>query len=72
MDNKGTHIRQEAITKIVYSETFARYNRNEFLEFLKLLQVRLKMNGITEADFRGKRCLDAGCGAGRGSILMAG
>lgn len=61
----------EAITKIVYGETFGRYSKEEFLEFLNPLVVRLSSNQISEQVFKGKRCLDAGCGGGRASIMMA-
>ena len=58
-------------TKVVYGETFARYDRRLFLEFLRPLERRLEVNGISTAVFRGQRCLDAGCGGGRGTVLMA-
>lgn len=62
----------EGITKVVYGETFDRYDRQEFIDFLRPMQIRLKNNGIdAEAAFKDKRCLDAGCGGGRGTVLMA-
>ncbi|MHC4416716.1 MAG: class I SAM-dependent methyltransferase [Planctomycetota bacterium] len=61
----------EMITSRVYGETFARYTQEEFLEFLGPLETRLAANGIDASVFRGKRCLDAGCGGGRGTVLMA-
>ena len=61
----------EDITKVVYGETFARYDKQEFLEFLHPLEVRLAANGIEKSVFKGKRCLDAGCVGGRASVLMA-
>jgi ubiquinone/menaquinone biosynthesis C-methylase UbiE len=61
----------EAGTRFVYGQTFARYSKREFLEFLSPLAMRLKKNGIPASVFEGKTCLDAGCGGGRGSILMA-
>lgn len=61
----------ETMTKAVYGETFARYSREEFLDFLRPLEVRLAVNGIPAAMFNGKRCFDAGCGGGRGTVLMA-
>ncbi len=63
--------KQEDLTKIVYGETFNRYSKEEFLEFLEPLKVRLAQNNISADAFRGKRCIDAGCGGGRASILMA-
>jgi ubiquinone/menaquinone biosynthesis C-methylase UbiE len=61
----------EAATSAVYGETFARYNPAEFLEFLAPLEKRLTANGIPPSVFDGRLCLDAGCGGGRGSVLMA-
>jgi len=61
----------EQKTKVVYGDTFERYNKEEFLEFLKPLEVRLAKNGIDQAVFKDKLCLDAGCGGGRASVLMA-
>lgn len=61
----------EKITAVVYGDTFALYDEAAFDEFLAPLVRRLEVNGIKRADFEGKRCLDAGCGGGRGSVLMA-
>ncbi len=63
--------RAEAITKVVYGETFARYTAEEFEQFLRPLELRLEANGISPDVFKAKRCLDAGCGGGRGTVLMA-
>jgi len=60
----------EALTAIVYGDTFALYDEQAFDAFLAPLRRRLAANRIDTALFRGKRCLDAGCGGGRGSILM--
>jgi len=62
---------EERLTAIVYGDTFALYNEREFDEFVAPLYARLRANKIDTSVFRGKRCLDAGCGGGRGSILMA-
>ena len=59
------------MTSIVYGDTFALYDEKSFDEFVPPLYTRLKNNGISTDVFKGKRCLDAGCGGGRGSILMA-
>lgn len=61
----------EQVTRVVYGETFNRYSKEEFLAFLEPLRVRVQRNGISDDQFRGKRCLDAGCGGGRASVLMA-
>jgi ubiquinone/menaquinone biosynthesis C-methylase UbiE len=62
---------QEQLTAIVFGDTFALYDEASFDEFIVPLYQRLNANGIDLDVFRGKRCLDAGCGGGRGSILMA-
>ncbi len=61
----------EEITKVVYGETFGRYSKEEFLQFLEPLKLRLQENGIPTSVFQDKTCLDAGCGGGRGTVLMA-
>jgi ubiquinone/menaquinone biosynthesis C-methylase UbiE len=62
---------KEQVTAIVFGDTFSLYDEQSFDEFVAPLYIRLKNNGIDMDVFRGKRCLDAGCGGGRGSILMA-
>jgi ubiquinone/menaquinone biosynthesis C-methylase UbiE len=61
----------ERLTTIVYGDTFALYDDAAFNEFLAPLYARLRANGIGTEVFAGKRCLDAGFGGGRGSVLMA-
>ena len=62
---------KEQVTAIVFGDTFSLYDEQSFDEFVAPLYIRLKNNGIDTDVFRGKRCLDAGCDGGRGSILMA-
>lgn len=62
---------KEQITAIVFGDTFSLYDEKSFDEFVAPFYTRLKNNGINKDIFKGKRCLDAGCGGGRGSILMA-
>lgn len=62
---------RESLTAIVYGDTFALYDEAAFDEFVRPLYERLRANAIDTDVFRGKRCLDAGCGGGRGSVLMA-
>ncbi len=61
----------EERNKIVFGKTFKRYTTEEELEVLYPLKVRFALNGISMDIFKDKRCLDAGCGGGRGSLLMA-
>jgi ubiquinone/menaquinone biosynthesis C-methylase UbiE len=60
----------EALYEIVFGETFALYTKAEFLEFLEPFRVRFERNGLSTDMFKGKKCLDAGCGNGRGSLFM--
>jgi ubiquinone/menaquinone biosynthesis C-methylase UbiE len=61
----------ERRTQEVYGETFARYDTEEFLSFLRPLEMRLAANGISQNVFRNRKCLDGGCGGGRATVLMA-
>jgi ubiquinone/menaquinone biosynthesis C-methylase UbiE len=61
----------EQITTVVFGDTFALYSDAEFEEFIGFLRTRLAANGIPLSAFAGKRCLDAGCGGGRATIMMA-
>lgn len=61
----------EKITQVVYGETFSKYTKDEYIEFMRPLEIRFRSNGISTDCFKGKKCLDAGCGGGRGSIFMA-
>ena len=56
---------------VVYGSTFSAYSQKEFDDFLGFFERRLHANGIDPAElFKDKVCLDAGCGGGRGSMLM--
>lgn len=55
----------------VYGRTFALYDRDQLLAFMQPFVDRFAANGLdADALFRGKRCLDAGCGGGRGTLFM--
>lgn len=60
----------ESRYEIVFGQTFSLYSREEYLEFMEPFRVRFERNGLDRAMFQGKRCLDAGCGNGRGSLFM--
>lgn len=66
----GQTVNGENRYEIVFGETFALYTREEYLEFMEPFKVRYERNGLPMDMFRGKRCLDAGCGNGRGSLFM--
>ncbi len=55
----------------VYGRTFALYDRDQLLAFMQPFVDRFTANELdATALFRGKRCLDAGCGGGRGTLFM--
>lgn len=56
----------------VYGQSFALYDKKQMEEFIEPFSIRFRRNGIDPYDlFKGKKCLDAGCGNGRGSLFMA-
>ena len=55
----------------VYGDTFAMYSTQDMLDFIEPFKTRFSRNGLDpEMVFKGKRCFDAGCGNGRGSLFM--
>ena len=55
----------------VFGYTFALYSREEMIEFIEPFKVRFEKNNLDpKAIFNGKKCFDAGCGNGRGSLFM--
>jgi ubiquinone/menaquinone biosynthesis C-methylase UbiE len=62
----------EALHDDVFGKTFAMYDQAEMLRFIEPFKIRFERNQIdAKALFAGKKCLDAGCGNGRGSLFMA-
>lgn len=61
----------ERTTTVVFGDTFSLYDDESFAAFIEPLKLRLARNGVDLDVFAGKRCLDAGCGGGRASIMMA-
>ena len=56
----------------VFGKTFKKYSKKEILDFVKPFKTRFKKNKINAKKlFKGKKCLDFGCGNGRGSLFMA-
>lgn len=56
----------------VYGESFTLYNKQDMMDFIRPLEIRYERNKIDpKKAFEGKKCLDAGCGNGRGSIFMS-
>ncbi len=64
-------VTQEASHDDVYGRTFALYDKDQVLAFMQPFVDRFAVNGLDPgALFRGKKCLDAGCGGGRGTLFM--
>lgn len=56
----------------VYGKTFELYGRDEIEAFIVPFRTRFIRNNLNAKHiFAGKKCLDAGCGGGRGSLFMA-
>ncbi|HEY5927929.1 MAG TPA: class I SAM-dependent methyltransferase [Kofleriaceae bacterium] len=55
----------------LYEQAWTSYDQRTYDHSLKLMEDRLRANGLDESFFKGKRCIDAGCGTGRFAIAMA-
>ena len=71
MTARSSMTEAEKLTTIVFGDTFALYDDEEFNAFIQPFHERLAANDISTDVFRDARCLDAGCGGGRGSVFMA-
>jgi len=49
----------------IYHPIWNSFTKDQFKEAAKLFGGRLKVNGFDPGWFKGKKCLDAGCGSGR-------
>jgi ubiquinone/menaquinone biosynthesis C-methylase UbiE len=55
----------------VYGKSFALYDHDAMKEFINFFDQRFEINGLDPASiFADKKCLDAGCGNGRGALFM--
>jgi ubiquinone/menaquinone biosynthesis C-methylase UbiE len=71
MSGNSPNIGGEKRYDTVFGETFAMYSKVDMLEFIEPFKVRFRRNALdAERIFKGKRCFDAGCGNGRGSLFM--
>lgn len=67
----GSNRQGEERYENVFGDTFAMYTKKEMEEFIEPFRVRFKRNGLDAGKiFKGKKCFDAGCGNGRGSLFM--
>ena len=63
---------KENLHEDVYGESFTLYDKQDMIDFIRPLEIRYERNKIDpKKAFEGKKCLDAGCGNGRGSIFMS-
>lgn len=67
----GDPVAVQNITGALFGDLWHRYDDRLFEESVDLFRQRFEANGFDLEWFRGKRCLDVGCGGGRYSIAMA-
>lgn len=71
MNGNTPNIDGEKRYDTVFGKTFAMYSKADMMEFIEPFKIRFQRNGLEpEQIFKGKRCFDAGCGNGRGSLFM--
>lgn len=71
MSGNTPNISGEKRYDTVFGETFAMYSKADMLEFMEPFVIRFQRNRLDpEKIFKGKKCFDAGCGNGRGSLFM--
>jgi SAM-dependent methyltransferase len=69
MKKPGTET--ESLHENVYGKTFSLYGKKDMEEFINPFEVRFERNRLNKKEiFQGMKCLDAGCGNGRGTIFM--
>lgn len=61
----------ERVTGELYGSLFTAYDDARFEESVALFEARHRRWGVDPAWFRGKTCLDAGCGGGRYLVALA-
>lgn len=55
----------------VFGDTFGLYTKKDMVEFIEPFKVRFERNNLdAKKIFSGKKCFDAGCGNGRGTLFM--
>ncbi len=58
-------------TGTLFGDLWHRYDNSQFEASVELFARRFEANGFDLQWFRGKRCLDAGCGGGRYTLALA-
>ncbi|HOW53946.1 MAG TPA: class I SAM-dependent methyltransferase [Syntrophorhabdaceae bacterium] len=67
----GTELKKGLSVKELYETAWTSYSESTYDHSLDLIHRRLKANGMDTDFFKGKKCLDGGCGTGRFAIAMA-
>jgi ubiquinone/menaquinone biosynthesis C-methylase UbiE len=67
----GTAQERGLSVKELYETAWTSYSERTYDHSLDLIHKRLRANGMDADFFRGKKCLDGGCGTGRFAIAMA-
>ncbi len=66
MTNEDNQIKDKELKlSKIYHQHWNRFNKEQFDQSISLFAGRLKVNGFDLDWFKGKKCLDAGCGSGR-------
>lgn len=61
----------EKFTTELFGDLWDKYDDKEFMKSVSLFERRFKENNFDLSYFKGKMCLDAGCGGGRYSIALS-
>jgi len=69
-DPKASAEDRQSVAEL-YARAWTTYSESTYDHSVGLIEQRLRANGFDEAFFRGKVCLDGGCGTGRFAIAMA-
>jgi SAM-dependent methyltransferase len=69
--DKQPETKSETKYEKVFGDTFSLYSKKEMEAFIEPFRIRFQRNHLDPVKaFSGKRCFDAGCGNGRGTLFM--